>query len=193
MATLIRAARRLKRQPGVPTLWLLSDADRLPDPRPLAARLPAGAAVLARDLAPGLLAPLARLCRQRRLVLLIAGDGRAALRHGAGLHLPDRRPTSGVLAFLLARRPGQPLSVAAHGRAGIARARRLRASAVLLSPAFPTASHPGAATLGPLRLAALARRAGRPAVALGGVTAARAGRLPRRFAGLAAIDGFQPG
>jgi len=193
VATLIRAARRLKRRPGVPGLWLLSDAGRLADPRPLAARLPAGSAVLARDLDPALLAPLARLCRQRRLVLLVAGDGRAALRHGAGLHLPDRRPARGLLAFLLARRPGALLSVAAHGRAGIARGRRLRAGAVLLSPAFPTASHPGAAALGPLRLAALARRAGRPAVALGGVTVARAGRLPRHFAGLAAIDGFRGG
>ena len=190
MATLVLAARRLKAQPGVPRLWLLSDARRLPDPRAAAARLPPGAAVLARDLAPGLLAPLAALCRQRRLVLVVAGDGRAALRHRAGLHLPDRRPTRHLLAFLAARRKAALLSVAAHGRAGLARGRRLRADAVLLSPVFDTASHPGGGALGPHRFATWARRAGRPVVALGGITPARARRLPGWIAGLAAIDGL---
>jgi thiamine-phosphate pyrophosphorylase len=75
-----------------------------------------------------------------------------------------------------------------HGRAGLARARRLGADGGFVSPAFPTASHPGAPCLGPLRWAALARALGRPAMALGGVAPGSAGRLPRRHtAGLAAI------
>ncbi|WP_338665200.1 thiamine phosphate synthase [Pararoseomonas sp. SCSIO 73927] len=176
----------------VPSLWLLSDARRLPDPRAAAARLPRGAAVLARDLAPGLLRPLAALARRRGLMLVVAGDGRAALALRAGLHLPDRRAVRGLLPFLAARRAGAagPLSVAAHGRAGIARARRLRADLVILSPVFPTASHPGAPALGPLRWAALARRAGRPVVALGGVNGKNSRRLPRPAAGWAAIGGL---
>jgi thiamine-phosphate pyrophosphorylase len=191
MLTLEGAARRLK-PAGVPRLWLLSDATRLPDPRPLALRLPPGAAVLARDLTPALLRPLAALCRARRLALLVAGEGRLALRLGAGLHLPDRRPTRGLLPFLLARRPRALLSVAAHGRAGITRGRRIGAGAVLLSPAFASASHPGAPGLGPLRFAALARRVPPrlAVVALGGLTGPRAARLPRRVAGLAAIGGW---
>ncbi|MBX6746499.1 MAG: thiamine phosphate synthase, partial [Acetobacteraceae bacterium] len=137
----------------------------MPDPRAAASRLPPGAAVVARGLPPALLEGLARLARQRRLVLLVAGDGRAALRHArglrAGLHLPDRRGSTGLLPFLLARRArGLPLTVAAHGRAGLARGRRLGADAVILSPVFPTASHPGAPALGLWRWAALARRAG---------------------------------
>jgi thiamine-phosphate pyrophosphorylase len=196
---LVAAARRLRGLPGrrasLPRLFLLSDPVRLPDPRAAAGRLPRGAAVLARGLAPAVLAGLAAVARRRGLVLLVAGDGRAALRHHAGLHLPDRRPASGLAAYLLfrGRRRGRPalLMVAAHGRRGIARARRLRADAVLLSPVFPTASHPGAATLGPLRWAALARHAGRPAVALGGLRAGNAGRLPAWAAGLAAIEGFR--
>ncbi|MBP0494305.1 thiamine phosphate synthase [Pararoseomonas indoligenes] len=178
---------------GIPALWLLSDARRLPDPRAAAARLPRGSAVLARDLAPGLLRPLSALARRRGLALVVAGDGRAALALRAGLHLPDRRPAKGLLPFLVARRGtggGGLLSVAAHGRAGIARARRLRADLVILSPVFPTASHPGAPALGPLRWAALARRAGRPAVALGGVNALNSRRLPRLAAGWGAIGGL---
>jgi thiamine-phosphate pyrophosphorylase len=206
MRTLEAQARGLKGQgvrgegPGraVPRLWLVTDALRLPDPLPAAANLPPGSAVLARDLAPAVLRAVARLARRRRLVLLVAGDGRLALALGAGLHLPERRPTSGLLAFLAARRRysllrGALLSVAAHGVAGLARARRLRADAVVLSPAFATASHPGAPGLGPLRWGALAVRASRrlAVVALGGIAAGTVARLPRRrLAGLAAVAGL---
>lgn len=177
---------------GVPRLLLLSDPARLPDPRAAAACLPRGAAVVARGVLPALLAPLAALCRARGLLLLVSGDGRAALAAGAGLHVPDRAPTQGLLPLLLRRRGRRapPLSCAIHGRAGIARARRLGADWVLASPAFPTASHPGAGALGPLRWSALARAARRPAVALGGITPATARRLPRQVAGLAAIGAW---
>jgi thiamine-phosphate pyrophosphorylase len=192
-------SRRLKPAAGtggrkVPRLWLLSDPVRLPDPVAPARRLPRGAAVLARGAKPGVLARLARLARGRGLALMLGGEGRAALELRAGLHVPDRATARGLLPFLRARRAGAPwalLSVAAHGRAGIARGRRLRADCVLLSPAFPTASHPGQPALGPLRWAALAAALGRPAIALGGLGPATAGRLPRRgigrAAGLAAI------
>ncbi|WP_368415242.1 thiamine phosphate synthase [Falsiroseomonas sp.] len=188
-------SRRLKPRSGrggkpLPRLWLVSDPVRLPDPRAAAGRLPRGAGVLARGAAPGVLAGLARLCRRRGLVLLVGGDGRAALRHRAGLHVPDRAAARGLLPFLRARRAGAGfalLSVAVHGRAGQARGRRLRADFGFVSPAFPTASHPGGAALGPLRWARLAAVSGRPAVALGGIGPMTAGRLGRRPAGLAAI------
>lgn len=157
-------------------------------------RLPAGAGIIARGAAPATLARLLRLARRRRLLLLVAGDGRAALRlAGAGLHLPDREPpATGLLPFLTARArgAGRLLSAAAHGRRGLARAGRLRADLVLLSPVFATASHPGQPALGPLRWAALARFAGRPVIALGGISGGRARRLPRRAAGLAAIGAW---
>jgi thiamine-phosphate pyrophosphorylase len=157
-------------------------------------RLPRGAGVVARGLVPELLRPVARLARQRGLVLLVAGDGRAALALGAGLHLPDRRESLGLLPFLMARRaaPGQRvLSMAAHGgQRGAARARRLRPDCLFLSPLFPTQSHPGAPALGPLRWAALARRLPAPCMALGGITPALLGAVPRCAAGVAAIGGL---
>lgn len=179
----------------MPRLWLLSDPTRLPDPSAAIRRLPRGAAVVLRGAAPAVAARVARLCRARRIALLVAGDGRVALALGAGLHLPDRRPVRHLLPFLAARRGTRRppwLSVAAHGRAGLARARRLRADAALLSPAFASDSHPGQPGLGPLRWAALARRGAVPAVALGGMTPRRARRLPRSWlAGWAAIGAWR--
>lgn len=196
-AAMAAAARRCRGVPGVPRLVLVSDPQRLPDPRGVAAGLPRGAAVLARGVAPPVLAALARLCRRRGLFLLVGGDGRAALRHRAGLHVPDRAAASGLLPVLLRRRAARrrpPLSCAVHGRAGMARARRLAADWILLSPAFPTGSHPGAPALGPLRFAALARAARRPAVALGGIGPGTARRLPPgAAAGLAAVGAWGGG
>lgn len=181
--------RRLNPGPGLPRLWLFTDPRRLPDPLAAAARLPRGAGIVARGLDPAMRMRLARLARRRRLALQVAGDGRAALALRAGLHVPERG-AAGLLPFLAARRAGARfarLTLAAHGRGAAARARRLGADLVFLSPVFPTASHPGAPALGPLRWAALARRFGCPVAALGGVTAASAARLPRRAAGIGAI------
>ena len=181
---------------GLPRLWLFSDPLRLPDPRLAMAALPRGAGVVARGLAPGLLRPVARLARQRGLRLLLAGEGRAALALRAGLHLPDRRESAGLLPFLIARRaaPGRYImSLAAHGgQRGAARARRLKPDCLFLSPLFATQSHPGAAALGPLRWAILARRLPAPCIALGGIAPARLGAIPRRAAGIAAIGGLMP-
>ncbi|MCQ4162200.1 thiamine phosphate synthase [Roseomonas sp. GC11] len=159
--------------------------------------------MVARGVARGLVGAVARERRggaRGSGPLLLGGDARGALRLRAGLHWPDREPGAGtpgtgapgpgVLAFLLARRRGAPwalLSCAAHGPAGLRRARRLGADVLFLSPAFPTPSHPGAPALGPWRWGALARRAGRPVVALGGIVPETAGRLPAPCCGLAAI------
>lgn len=173
----------------MPRLWLLSDPARLPDPDAATRRLPRGSAVLARGMAWPALRALAGLCRRRGLVLFVGGDGRQALRLRAGLHVPERG-AMGLLPFLLGR---GPLSLAVHGRVGLARGRRLRADVALISPIFATASHPGGRALGPHGWAWLARHARRPAIALGGVNGATARRVPGLARGLAAIGGWRAG
>ncbi|WP_242662334.1 thiamine phosphate synthase [Teichococcus deserti] len=140
-------------------------------------------------MAPDFLESLARQ-RRRRGPLLLGGNPRQALALQAGLHWPDRATGAGFAAFRLARRAGAPgalLSMAAHGPAGLRRARRQKADLIFLSPLFPTPSHPGAPSLGPFRWAAQARRAGRPVAALGGILATNAARVPPPCCGLAAI------
>lgn len=188
--TLANHARRQKR-----VLILVSDERRLPDPAPVMARLPAGTLVLLRHYgAPGreaLARRLVRLARKNGQNVLVAGpDWRLAARIGAaGVHLPDAVAKAGVPAGLRLWRRGRLLSIACHDRAGLARAVRAGADLALLSPVFPTASHPGAPTLGPTRFALLARGARLPVVALGGVDTTTV-RALRFAAGYAAIGGL---
>ena len=163
---------------ALPSLWLFTDLRRLADPRRAVAALPRGRAgvVLRHDADPERAAlgrDLELLCRARRLVLVVAGDMRLAAALGVGVHLRGGRWPD-------ARRPGRGVvTSSAHGAAELRRAWRAGAGLVFLSPAFPTASHPGAPALGPLRWAGQARRAPVAVAALGGVTGARVRRLPR--------------
>jgi thiamine-phosphate pyrophosphorylase len=162
----------------LPRLWLFTDDQRLADPRASVAGLPRGRAgvVLRNDADPDrptLGRDLARICRQRRLLLVVAGDARLAAALKAGCHLRRGRWPGPI------RSPGVVTS-SAHSVAELRRAVRAGAGLVFLSPAFPTASHAGASGLGPSRWAATARRGG-PGVhlaALGGVNGVTVKRLP---------------
>lgn len=158
-------------------LWLFTDERRLADPCPAASRLPRGlcGVVLRHD---GLKRParaalgrqLAAICRARRNRLVVAGDWRLAAALRAGLHLRGGR--GGRLNW-----PAIVTS-SAHGVAELRRARRAGAGLAFLSPAFGTASHPGAGALGPCRWGLAARRAGLAVAALGGIEGPTVRRLP---------------
>jgi thiamine-phosphate pyrophosphorylase len=204
LARLERTARTLSRtgpqtKPGIyrkpairlPGLILVTDPQRTPDPVALARRLPRGSGVIYRPFGePGArktARELARVAKARGLVLLIGAD---ALRvAGAGVHLPERLAHRAVA--IKRARPGVLVTAAAHSLAAALKARRYGADAVLLSTVFksrsPSAGHP----LGPVRFAALVRRAGLPVYALGGVTTKNAPRLlGSGAAGLAMVEGL---
>jgi len=186
-----RAARR-----SLPGLVLLTDEIRLPDPLAAVARLPAGSWVILRHYGDpqreALARSLAKLCRAKRLVLLVAGDFRLAVANGAGLHLPEGLVRQARPGWRLWKIKGRaPLTIAAHSRLALHHARRAKADAALLSPVFPTNSHPGAKALGALRFRQWARGAAVPVYALGGINASTArGLSGSGAAGLAAIGGL---
>lgn len=169
-----------------PLLWLFTDEQRLPDPRASVARLPRGKAgvILRHDRDPMRTAlgyDLARLCRERRLILVVAGDSRLAGKLRAGVHLRGGRWPEPL------RRTGMVTS-SAHSIPELRRARAAGAGLVFVSPAFPSASHANGANLGPLRWAAMVRRANGPngagrtdIAALGGVDGQSVRRLPKRL------------
>ena len=93
------------RRGGPPPLWLFTDSRRLPDPLPSIERLPRGLAgvVFRHDDHPDrprLGHQIARICRQRRLTLVVAGDTRLAAALHAGL---------GALGLKLAAQEGRRL------------------------------------------------------------------------------------
>ncbi|RJF89434.1 thiamine phosphate synthase [Oleomonas cavernae] len=193
LGTLTTAARRLNaRHPArglLPPLALLTDRTRLPDPVAAAGRLPRGSLIILRDgdLAAAerlvLARTLAAVARRRGLRLLVSGDLGLARRVGAaGVHWPERQLPARVRGFATA---------AAHSLAALHRARRAGVAAAFLSPVLPTLSHPGAPCLGVVRFAGLARQAGLPVYALGGIDARTAQRLyGSGAAGIGAIGAF---
>ena len=174
--------------PNWPKIWLISDARNDAVLESVLMRLPRGSGLIFRHyhLLPGprraRFDRLAQVARRRRHRIALSGTARQALawRADAAYGPPER----------LARGPAMPRLVTAHSLRELARARRSRASAIVLSPVFPTRSHPGGRPLGRLGYRRLAARAGHPVIALGGLTGRRAKHLGS--VAWAAIDGLFP-
>ena len=122
---------------------------------------------------------VAEACRSRSIALAVAGDERLARSLGAHLiHNPFRIPVD--LA----------VSMAVHSVEEAEAARDAGAALVFVSPVHSTRSHPGAKPLGPTLALEIARVAGVPAIALGGMNAARFADIRYGFHGWAAIDAW---
>ena len=168
------------RQP-LPRLWLMTDERQGDGLLDAVARLPEGAGIVFRHYS---LAEVARRDLFERVraaapgPVLLAGPAAQAVAWGAdGSHGRGR---------------GEGLrSAPVHDHAQIRAAERDGAALLFLSPVYPTASHPGARTLGLAHFAWLARRTTLPVIALGGMNAARGRRLASFGAyGWAGIDAF---
>lgn len=174
---------------AIPSIWLLTD-ERVGEAAILhaARRLPRGAAIILRHYATAeverrlLFRRIRSITQRRGLVLLLAGDPAMARAWGAQGHHGRASASRGQ---------GWLHSAPVHDRRELDLAVRAGADVVLLSPLFPTRSHPGAAALGPARFAALARLSPLPVIALGGIHPRHANLVRRLGAqGYAAIDGL---
>ncbi|MES1202764.1 MAG: thiamine phosphate synthase [Pseudomonadota bacterium] len=189
LRVLSAAARALKRRngrPALPALLFFTDPARTPDPLASAQKLPPGAAVVYRHFGAAdrlaMAKRLLRVCRRRRLKLLIGADWGLAARIGAdGVHLPERHASQ---AFRLSRaHRAWLITVAAHHALYASPG----ADAAVLAPIFPSASPSAQNPFGARRANAMARRSPMPVYALGGVSERNAARLSS-FAGLAAVE-----
>ena len=170
----------------LPDLWLLSDERNDAMLEDALRRLPRGSGFIFRHyhLVPeervARWFELLRIARARGHVVILADNALTAREWGAdGLYGAPRAlyPTSDLLTL-----------ATAHSLREIGLANRARADAVLLSPVFPTRSHPDSPTLGPVRFHLLAGHAEMPVIALGGMTARTARRLA--WSRWAAINGL---
>ncbi|MDF1834269.1 MAG: thiamine phosphate synthase [Alteraurantiacibacter sp. bin_em_oilr2.035] len=172
---------------SLPRLWLISDERNDGDLDAALAHMPAGSALVFRHyhLAPtdrfARFAALGRIARRAGHIVIIADSAQTAAEWGAdGIY--------GAPLALAPRRAGLLAIATAHNMGEIAQANRAGADAVMVSPVFPTRSHPDAGALGLQRFRTLASHAQMPVVALGGMNAARAKRL--NWPCWAAIDGI---
>ena len=128
-----------------------------------------------------LFAQVARVCRRRGHLLLLAGTQRDARHwHAGGTHGKGRR------------RGNSLLSAPVHNLREIIQARRNRADIMLISPIFATRSHPVQRPLGLMQFGRLAAQCGTAKrIALGGMTRQRAAMFRRtQIDGWSAIDAF---
>lgn len=179
------------RQPHLPSLVLMTDDTRLPDPIAAAGQLPRGSMIIVRSRDDSRLIELARdlkpIARARSLLLLAAPSIRAI--DVDGIHLSETRAHEA--AHWRACHPNWIITVVAHSLSAAAQARY--ADAILLSPVFPTRSHPGGATLSPIRARIIARLIDKPVYALGGIDAHTVKHLrDAKLAGIAAIGALDP-
>ncbi|MGQ3016447.1 thiamine phosphate synthase [Phenylobacterium sp.] len=189
-------SRRAGGQKPLPPLLLFTDPSRTPDPVAAAETLPAGAAVVYRTFGAADSLRVARTLRQVTrslgLALLIGADPALARACDAdGVHLPEGR--AHLADRLTQAHPHWRITAAAHSLRAARRGLAFGAEAVVVSAVFPSRSRSAGAPLGPLRLAALARAAGGPVYALGGINTKNARRLlASGVVGLAAVDGLAP-
>ena len=162
--------------------WLISDARNDAALERALKRLPSGSGLIFRHYHLPQAARrarfehLRRLARQHGHCLVLSGSVAQARRWRA----------DGAYGADLSRGPALLRLVTVHSLRELRRARR--ADAVLLSPVFPTRSHPGGKVLGPLRWQAIAARSPVPVIALGGMNPRRARQLKARH--WAGIDAF---
>ncbi len=177
------------RNTPIPRLWLLTDQRTEAGLDAAIRRLPRGSAIVFRhyhlDEAARRAAfrDVQRLARRHgHLVILSGRAARARQWQADGIY--------GAPAKLGRPYPGLIRIATVHHMHELAQARLAGADAVMISPVFATRSHPGGRTLGPLKLAALARHSIAPVIALGGMTHQSARRLPPMITRWAAIDGL---
>jgi thiamine-phosphate pyrophosphorylase len=167
-----------RRHPSIPRLWLITDERMGEQLWPAIRRLPRGAGIVVRHYS---LAPRDR--RKLLRAIVQASRGRHVIVGAAALDGPNGNHNG--------RRSRALNTRSVHTRRELVAARRAGADAIFVSPVFPTQSHPGAPTLGRVRLGLLLRGSNVPAIALGGMDAKRFRSLRHLpLHGWAAIDAW---
>lgn len=174
----------------LPAIWLISDARNDAALERALLRLPRGSGFIFRHYH---LPDRERCARFRALRRVARRRGHLVILADSALTAREWRADGiyGSPRSLYPRRRGLLHLATAHDLGEIGLATRLGADAALLSPVFPTATHPGGATLGPVLFRLLARQSRLAVIALGGMTESHARALdwPR----WAAIDGLSEG
>lgn len=184
-----RAARHLP--DGLPPAFFLTDPVRTPEPLRVIAGLPAGWGVIYRHFGhpdrEEIARQLLKLCRARKILLLIGADAELAAWIGAdGVHWPKR--LAGASRKWRGRFKLQ--TVSGHSGDNPGQFRSFPVNAILFSTVFGSRSASAGRPIGALRFRQIVPSLPFPVYALGGVNPDN-GLQIADSAGLAAIDGWQ--
>lgn len=176
---------------GLPPAFFLTDPERTPHPEEVVGRLPAGWGVIYRHFGAenreAVARQLLKLCRKRKLLLLIGADAELAAKIGAdGVHWPGRM--AGAARRWRGRFKIQTMS--GHFGDNPGQFRTVPVNAVLYSTVFASRSASAGAAMGALRFRQIARSLPCPVYALGGINPDN-GLSIADSGGLAAIEGWR--
>ncbi|BDW90930.1 thiamine phosphate synthase [Thalassospira tepidiphila] len=201
---LLKQSRRLNLRNGgpncpIPPIVLMTDDQRLPDPEPAIRALPRDSMVIFRHydhpMRAKLGAKLRTICRAKGIPFLVANDVALALKVDAdGLHFPEYRALTDPGIYQ--RIPEHFMRTSAcHALTTIQRLGLIpeatRPDGVLISPIFPTQSHPGTNPMSRTDIRQISRMChmlGITPIGLGGITAQTTEKL--RMSALASIAGI---
>ena len=198
--SLTNVSAKLNSQVGIanlPRLLLVTDETRLIDPSNHIRNLPVGSGVIFRHYKHPkrrrLAMAISAICRQKGLCLIISEDASLALEvYASGLHLPEHNilsPSNAIMSWIRYKRGITTCSC--HSRKVLHIAGDLGVGGALVSPVFPTPSHPTSDGLGLKALAELCRSSPIPIFALGGIDKKSANSVINcGIYGLAGIGGF---
>lgn len=134
---------------------------------------------------------IAAICKKRRLKFLVAGDLKLAKKLKAnGVHL--REDMAKDIRIWRLKNSKQIITISAHSASAIQKIQNYNVDAILLSPVFPTSTHPCALSLGIKNFKNLSKQSKIPVYALGGVDKENVEKLEQcNIAGIAGIDMFR--
>ncbi len=195
---LARAATRLYAQRVRPCrlgpLVFMSDPDRTPDVLAVARNLPTGTVLIYRHFGASNRKDIANKLRtiatKRRLQFLVGQDVALAKLVGAdGVHIPERELAAAK--NISKQYPNWIITGAAHNTAAIRKCAAAGLDACIVSPVFASDSPSAKTPLGIVKLTEMVKAAPIPIIALGGINAKTAEKLPcSGVAGLAGVSGF---
>jgi len=171
------------KKPALPNRIAMTDAQRGIDPLKQLAGLTAGDALIFRHYELNkrnrllLGQSLRKACSDAAVLFMVAEDQKLGLQLRAdGVHLPSWALRQGC-DWQKRAHPKWIISGAVHSTRELILAERIGIDIAILSPVFPTKSHPAAKGLGAIRTAELRQQTSLPVYALGGMNETSARRL----------------
>lgn len=183
------------RDKNFPSLILMTDSKRKQDFAKIIPKLPAHSLIIIRHFSAkekyNLFKKIKYISRKFKVKLSVSDDMKFALRHNLdGVHFPEKTTKKTAACGKIKRaKPDMFLTSACHSKTALIAAQKLKLDAVLISPVFPTYSHPFAISIYVKGFQRISRRSQIKCYALGGINTKTTQKLlSTRACGVAGVS-----